>query len=178
MSVEGPRPNVALIGMPGAGKSTLGVLLAKRTARLFLDTDLRIQDEQGTSLRQLIEERGVDAFRRIEERCLQTLDCRGSVIATGGSVVYSVPAMERLASIAVCVYLDVPAGELASRVGSLSARGVVRAPGQGLEELLAERRPLYERWADVHLPCAGLGHEAAVEAIVAALASHAARGQA
>lgn len=171
------RPgNVALIGMPGAGKSTLGVLLAKRTAREFLDTDLWIQEAERTSLRELIEERGVEAFRRIEERCVAAIDCQACVIATGGSVVYSTVAMGRLARIAVCIYLDVPPSELATRLGSLSERGVVRAPGQGLEDLYAERRPLYERWADLRVECGGLNHEAAIEAIVAALSAFPARG--
>ena len=120
---------------------------------------------------ELIEKRGVDAFRRVEERCVVGLDCSECVIATGGSVVYSVAAMERLARIAVCVYLDVPLSELACRLGSLSARGVVRAAGQGLESLLAERRPLYERWADLQVDCAGRSHEAAVDSIIAALAA-------
>ncbi len=169
MTVESQPGNVALIGMPGAGKSTLGVLLAKRTARRFLDTDLRIQVAERSSLHELIEERGVDTFRRIEERCVMALDCRACVIATGGSVIYSTAAMEQLARIAVCIYLDVPTRELSDRLGSLSARGVVRTPGQGLEDLHAERRPLYERWADLRVECAGLGHEAAVDSIVAAL---------
>ena len=171
MTTSSTRANVALIGMPGAGKSTLGVLLAKRTRRRFLDTDLRIQEAEGISLRELIEKRGVAAFRRIEERCVVDLDCSRCVVATGGSVVYSSAAMEKLARIATCVYLDVPQDELARRLGSLSARGVVRLPGQGLEDLLAERQPLYERWADLRVDCAGLGHEAAVEAIVAALSN-------
>jgi len=164
------RPgNVALIGMPGAGKSTLGVLLAKRTAREFLDTDLRIQEAERTSLRELIEERGVEAFRRIEERCVAAIDCQACVIATGGSVVYSTVAMGRLARIAVCIYLDVPPSELATRLGSLSERGVVRAPGQELEDLYAERRPLYERWADLRIDCDGLGHDEAVARVLTAL---------
>ena len=177
MIVPRTRANVALIGMPGAGKSTLGVLLAKRTRRSFLDTDLRIQEAERTPLRELIEKRGVAAFRRIEEQCVMDLDCSGCVIATGGSVVYSSAAMEKLVRIATCVYLDVPQSELARRLGSLSARGVVRLPGQGLADLLAERRPLYERWAELRVDCAGLDHEAAVEAIVAALsAGFSARG--
>ncbi len=166
-----PRDNVALIGMPGAGKSTLGVLFAKRTSRGFLDTDLRIQEEEGTSLQEIIEKRGVDEFRRIEERCVMELHCSHTVIATGGSVVYSEAAMEHIGRIALRVYLDVPLAELAHRLGDLDTRGVIRAPHQDLESLLAERRPLYERWADARVDCDGLEHEAAMGAVLAALAT-------
>jgi len=88
--------NLALIGMPGAGKSTLGVLLAKRTARSFLDSDLLIQQAEGTSLQEIIEQRGIEVFRHIEERVVLEIDCSDAVIATGGSVVYSEIAMEHL----------------------------------------------------------------------------------
>ena len=163
------RNNVALIGMPMAGKSTLGVLLAKRSARDFLDTDLRIQEAAGASLREIIEKRGAAVFRRMEEDCVLGLECANCVIATGGSVVYSEVAMQHLGRIAVCVYLDVPLRDLGLRLGDLDQRGVVRAAGQDLEALFAERRPLYERFADVRVDCAGLEHEAAVEAVLAAL---------
>ncbi len=167
-----PRDNVALIGMPGAGKSTLGVLFAKRTSRGFLDTDLRIQEVERTSLQEIIDERGIDGFRRIEERCVMELNCSKYVIATGGSVVYSEAAMEHIGQIALRVYLDVPLAELSQRLGDLDARGVIRAPGQDLQALLSERRPLYERWADVRVDCNGLDHDGAVGAILAALAAH------
>jgi len=167
-----PHPNnVALIGMPGAGKSTLGVLLAKRTARSFWDTDLLIQQAEGASLQQIIERLGVDGFRRAEERVVRQLDCSNCVIATGGSVVYSEAAMEHLGRLGPRIYLDVPLRELERRLGDLDKRGVIRGPGQGLEDLLAERRRLYERWADIRIDCGGLGHDGAVDAIVRALAS-------
>jgi shikimate kinase len=166
-----PRDNVALIGMPGAGKSTLGVLFAKRTSRGFLDTDLRIQEVEGSSLQAIIEEHGVDGFRKIEERCVMELHCSNYVIATGGSAVYSEAAMEHLGQIALRVYLDVPLAELALRLGDLDARGVIRAASQDLESLLAERRPLYERWADLRVDCDSLEHEGAVGAILTALAA-------
>jgi shikimate kinase len=161
--------NVALIGMPGAGKSTLGVLLAKRTGREFVDTDLHIQESQGAMLQQIIERCGIDEFHRIEERCVRALDCSHCVIAPGGSVVYSEAAMQHLGRIAVRVYLDVPLAVLERRLGDLDARGVTRAPGQDLAGLLAERLPLYERWADVRVDCGALTHDGAVDAIIAAL---------
>jgi shikimate kinase len=163
------RNNVALIGMPGAGKSTLGVLLAKRTARDFLDTDIHIQEVEGASLARLIDERGIEAFRRIEERVVLDLDCAHSVIATGGSVVYSEAAMEHLGAIGVRVFLDAPLAELERRLGDLDARGVIYAPGQSFEDLFAERRPLYLRWCDLHIDCDALRHDAIVEAILSVL---------
>ncbi|HXV36207.1 MAG TPA: shikimate kinase [Myxococcota bacterium] len=166
-----PRDNVALIGMPGAGKSTLGVLLAKRTARSFLDTDLLIQQAEGASLQQIIASRGVAAFRAIEERIVRALDCSRTVVATGGSVVYSEAAMRHLGRIGCRIFLDVPLDELERRLGDLDQRGVIRGPGQDFGELLDERRPLYERWADIRVDCRGLAHEAIVEQMVRALAS-------
>ena len=163
--------NVVLIGMPGAGKSTLGVLLAKRTAREFVDTDLHIQESQGAMLQQIIQRNGIDEFHRIEERCVLELDCSHCVIAPGGSVVYSEAAMQHLGRIAVRVHMDVPLVELDRRLGDLDARGVIRAPGQDLADLLAERLPLYERWADVRVDCGALAHDGVVDAIIAALAA-------
>ena len=163
--------NLALIGMPGAGKSTLGVLLAKRTARSFLDTDLLIQKAEGAPLQEIIEKRGVKFFRGVEERIVLGLDCSSSVIATGGSVVYSEAAMEHLGRLGRRIYLDVPLVELEQRLGNLDNRGVIRGPGQDLEGLLAERRPLYERWADIRVDCRDLAHDGVVDAVIRTLAS-------
>jgi shikimate kinase len=163
--------NLALIGMPGAGKSTLGVLLAKRTARSFWDTDLLIQQAEGEPLQQIIEERGVNSFRRVEERIVLGLDCSSCVIATGGSVVYSEAAMEHLGRLGQRIYLDVPLPELEQRLGDLDKRGVIRGAGQDLEDLLAERRVLYERWADIRVDCGGLQHDGAVDAVIRALST-------
>ena len=163
--------NLALIGMPGAGKSTLGVLLAKRTARSFLDTDLLIQHSEDAPLQEIIDKRGVDSFRRVEERIVLELDCSGSVIATGGSVVYSEAAMEHLGRLGWRIYLDVPLAELDRRLGDLDKRGVIRGPGQDLADLLAERRPLYERWADIRVDCGDLEHDGVVDRLIRAIAS-------
>jgi len=163
--------NLALIGMPGAGKSTLGVLLAKRVARSFLDTDLLIQQAEGASLREIIEKHGVAFFRSAEERIVLALECSNAVIATGGSVVYSEEAMEHLGRLGPRIYLDVPLAELDRRLGNLDERGVIREPGQSLEGLLAERRPLYERWADIRVDCDGLEHDGVVSAVIRALAA-------
>jgi shikimate kinase len=163
--------NLALIGMPGAGKSTLGVLLAKRTARSFLDTDLLIQKAEGAPLQEIIENHGVKYFRRVEERIVLELDCSNCVIATGGSVVYSKVAMEHLGSLGRCIYLDVPLVELERRLGNLDKRGVIRAPGQDLDGLLAERRSLYESWANIRVDCQSLEHDDVVDAVIRKLDS-------
>ena len=163
--------NLALIGMPGAGKSTLGVLLAKRTARSFLDTDLLIQQAEDAPLQEIIDKRGVESFRRIEERIVLELDCSGSVIATGGSVVYSEAAMEHLGRLGRRIYLDVPLAELDRRLGDLDKRGVIRGTGQDLAGLLTERRPLYERWADIRVDCGDLEHDGVVDRLIRAIAS-------
>lgn len=154
--------------MPGAGKSTLGVLAAKRGAFGFIDVDLLIQETEKAPLRQIIEKRGIEAFRHAEERCVLALECSNYVIATGGSVVYRDRAMAHIQSIARIFYLDVPLDTLHERLGDLDARGVIRAPDQDLEALLAERRPLYERWADVRIDCQALEHDAVVEQILIA----------
>lgn len=161
--------NIVLIGMPWSGKSTVGVLLAKRLSRGFVDTDVRIQAAERRRLQQIIGADGLDAFRRLEEQYILGLDCRGAVIATGGSVVYSAPAMAHLKQTGVCVYLELPLGTLQERADSVDSRGLVRAPGQTLEDLYRERRPLYQRYADIALPCEGLGHDAVAEAICARL---------
>jgi len=128
-----------------------------------------IQEAEGVALARLMVERGVAGFRKIEERCVLALECSGSVIATGGSVVYSESAMEHLGRIALRVYLDVPLENLERRLGDLDTRGVVRTPGQSLERLLLERRPLYEHWCDILVDCNGLQHDGVVRAIQKAL---------
>ena len=161
--------NLVMIGMPGSGKSTVGVVLAKAAGMDFVDSDLVIQKEMGMTLAQIIERYGDDGFRQIENRVNASLDCHGTVIATGGSVVYYDSSMHALKDDGVIVYLDLPLDELAIRLGDLNARGVVLEPGQTLTALYAKRTPLYQQWADVTVNLSGLTHEQAVEAIVASL---------
>ena len=161
--------NIVLIGMPGVGKSTVGVLLAKATWRRFIDTDVVIQAREGERLQTLIDSRGAAAFRALEERHVLSLDLRGHVIATGGSVVYSRPAMEHLGSSGVVVHLDLPFELLERRVTNLGSRGVVIEPGQTLRDLHEERRPLYRRYAHVTIDCTGLSHEEVVAAVIRAM---------
>ncbi|MCC6698368.1 MAG: shikimate kinase [Candidatus Hydrogenedentes bacterium] len=161
--------NLVLIGMPGVGKSTAGVLLAKELSRGFLDTDVVIQSHEGRRLRDIIEREGVIAFRAIEERYLLGLECHGVVIATGGSAVYSEPAMRHLRDHGIVVHLSLPIEQIEQRVHDLEARGIVRAEGQTLLELYEERQPLYCRYRHCEVDCAGQNHEAVVQAIIAAV---------
>jgi len=158
--------NLVLIGMPGAGKSTIGVLLAKALMRHFVDTDLVIQAAERKRLNHLIRERGPDGFRALEEFHVLALTATNSVIATGGSVVYSPAAMAHLKALGPIVWLDLPLAEIAARLGDLTTRGVVIAPGQTLAELYAERLPLYRQYADITVPVAGMNHGACVSEVL------------
>lgn len=141
--------NITLIGMPGAGKSTIGVVVAKMLCKSFLDTDLLIQQNTGKRLFEIIEEQGNDGFLKVESDTIASLDVKNSVIATGGSAVLSETAMRRLKEISTVVYLRIPVESLALRLGDLNQRGVVLERGQTLADLYAERCPLYEKYADI-----------------------------
>lgn len=145
--------NIVLIGMPGAGKSTVGVVLAKRLGYRFVDSDLLIQDQYGKLLHELISENGVDGFLKIENQVNAGIQFTKSVIATGGSAVYGQEAMEHLKDISTVVYLKLPFDEICARLGDLNARGVTLRPGQTLRDLYEERTPLYEKYADVVIEC-------------------------
>lgn len=147
--------NVVLIGMPGVGKSTVGVVLAKRLGYRFIDSDLVIQERYGKLLHQLIEEHGVEGFWQIENQVNASLEEEASVIATGGSVVYGQEAMEHLREIGRVVYLELPYEDIAERLGDLNARGVTLSPGQTLKDLYEERIPLYEKYAHITVECRG-----------------------
>jgi shikimate kinase len=138
------------------------VLLAKATSRAFLDTDVAIQAAEGRSLQQIIDEDGLDAFCRIEEGHVVSLTCRSTVIATGGSVVYSPAAMRHLATGGIVIHLDLDLASTERRLTNLATRGVVMAPGQTLATLYAERLPLYRRYAELTVDCAGKSHEEVV----------------
>ena len=161
--------SVVLIGMPGAGKSTVGVLLAKELGLGFVDTDLLIQLREGRTLQDILDASDYLNLRRIEEEVLLETDCRDEVIATGGSVVYSEAGMAHLKRCGPAVYLDVPLDELRQRIHNYETRGIARRPDQSFAELFAERTALYRRHADLVVPCAGLGPGEVVEAVLAAL---------
>ncbi len=159
------KSNLILIGMPGAGKSTLGVLLAKALRRDFLDTDVTIQSRQGLTLRELIAQQGLEGFCKIEEEFLSHLDVHHTVIATGGSAVYYESAMKHLKQNGHVLYLQVPLETLQKRLADMAARGVVIEPGQTLQTLFEKRTPLYEKHADLTIPLVGLTHEQALQRI-------------
>ena len=145
--------NLILIGMPGCGKSTVGVVLAKAMAMNFVDSDLVIQREMGMKLSQLIDLHGDDGFREIENRINAELQVENSIIATGGSVVYGEDAMRHLKDIGIVIYLKLSCPTIADRLGDLHARGVTIKPGWTLQDLYNERVPLYEKWADITVDC-------------------------
>ncbi len=149
------KNNVILIGMPGVGKSTIGVVLAKNLGYSFVDSDLVIQEQEGMLLHEIIEQRGLDEFDQIENRVNASLSFHHAVIATGGSAVYGREAMEHLCKIGTVIYLSLSYEELSHRLGDLNERGVVIRPGQTLQDLFNERRPLYEKYADMIVYCHG-----------------------
>ncbi len=163
------KKNVVLIGMPGAGKSTIGVILAKVLGKDFIDADLVIQKEEGRLLSEIIEQEGPDGFLAVEERVNAGLEPEGAVIATGGSVVYGAGAMEHLGQIGVIVYLSLSYEAVEARLRDIRGRGVVLREGQTLKGLYEERTILYERYADVTVEEDGLNVEETLEKTLQAL---------
>ncbi len=163
------KTNVILIGMSGAGKSTLGVLLAKALGKSFTDTDILIQQKDGRLLQNIIDSDGVDAFMKIEEETVVSMNESNAVIATGGSVVYSEKAMEHLKQDGVCVYLHVDFDELSLRLKNITTRGIVFKNAHSLKEVYEERLPLYEKYADMTVFCSGRAIEESVGAILGTL---------
>lgn len=147
--------NIILIGMPGVGKSTIGVVLAKHMGYQFLDSDLIIQEREGKLLHELISDNGTNGFLAIEDRINSTISADRAVIATGGSAVYGQKAMEHFRNIGRIIYLSLPYEELKERLGDLNERGVALQPGQTLEQLFEERKPLYEKYGEILIDCSG-----------------------
>lgn len=165
------KSNIVLIGMPGAGKSTLGVVLAKILGMDFVDGDILIQNQAGNTLQKIIDAQGVDGFLQVENDVLAAVDVQNTVISTGGSAIYSDEAMKHLTEIGTVVYLDVSLEELRSRLGSLHERGVVMRKGvsMSLDEIFEERGPLYRKYAEVTLQTDGLTVREATRKLVDAL---------
>ena len=161
--------SVILIGPPGVGKSTVGVLLAKALSMLFVDTDIIIQAEEGRRLQEILDDEGVDGFLKIEEAHILRLDLNNRVIATGGSAVYSEAAMNKLRSFGTVVSLTLPCEALITRIENMDTRGVVIPAHLSFREMYEERLPLYARYADFTLDYSDLTHEQVVSRIVSLL---------
>lgn len=157
--------NIVLIGMPTSGKSTVGVILAKILGMDFVDTDIVIQQTEGARLNQIIEEKGVEAFLKVEEKAVLSIRANNTVISTGGSVVYSDAAMKHLSAGSKVVYLKVCREELYSRLKDIDERGVVLRQGESIDEMYDIRSKLYEKYADITIAEDGLNIEDTVQAI-------------
>ena len=164
------KSNVVLIGMPGCGKSTVGVLLAKRIRKKFVDTDLFIQEQEERLLCEIIEEEGLERFKQIENEVNASVVTENSVIAPGGSVIYGEEAMKHLAEIATVIYLKLSYESVEARLGDLKKRGVAMGPGQDLKSLYEERCPLYEKYAEIVVDCDGLELGETLEKVMERLA--------
>lgn len=163
------KSNLVLIGMPGVGKSTVGVILAKVLGYEFIDSDLVIQKQTGKLLKDIIAEKGPEGFIRVENDINSKLEAENSIIATGGSIVYGAEAMEHLKNIGTVIYLKQSFAELESRLGNIKNRGVVLKPGQTLATLYEERIVLYEKYADIIIDEEHLDIEDTIKAVVEAL---------
>lgn len=160
------KRNIILIGMPGAGKSTLGVLLAKAMGMLFTDSDIIIQQKTKRLLQDIIDNDGTDSFLATEEEVLLELDIENTVLATGGSAVYSEKAMENFRKNGTVVYLHVDFAEIEKRVTNITTRGIVLKNGKSLADAYEERKPLYDKYADVTIDCTGSTIENSVKMLI------------
>lgn len=158
--------SLILVGMPGAGKSTIGLLLAKELVKAFVDTDILIQLREGKALQDIVDDYGYQHLREVEEQVLLESQYLNHVIATGGSVVYSDAGMQHLRTAGRIVFLDVPLEELERRVHNFASRGIARAPGQTLMDLFEERRALYQRYADITIECGSKHQDDIVSEII------------
>ena len=161
--------SIVLIGMPGAGKSTIGILLAKELGLDFIDTDISIQVRWGETLQQITDESCYMVLRDYEEQVLLSENIDHKVVATGGSAVYSDAGMARLKASATVIFLDVSLPALQQRVTNFDTRGIARRPEQSFEDLFAERSLLYQRYADIRIDCSNLGVNEALQAVLETL---------
>jgi len=161
--------SIVLIGMPGAGKSTVGLLLAKQLGMDFVDTDIIIQVIHGKTLQQIISDSDYLTLRHYEQQVLLDLDSAEKVIATGGSAVYSAAGMAHLKANASVIFLDLGLQQLTQRVTDFDSRGIARRSDQSFEDLFAERRPLYQQYADLSIDCSGLSIDQCLQQITGKL---------
>ncbi len=163
------KSNVILIGMPGSGKSTCGVIAAKVMLKNFFDTDLLLQGLEQSRLQELIDSKGVEYFYKAEEKAILSLNIEATVIATGGSVIYSEKAMEHLRSLGKVIYLHLEYDTMIKRINNFTTRGIVVKKGSTLLDMYNERMPLYEKYADEIIYCDKNTVEQTVEEIVKAV---------
>lgn len=158
--------NIVLIGMPGSGKSTLGVLLAKTLAYSFIDSDLLIQSQQNKKLYQIIEQKGLDYFIKAERDAILTINADNTVIATGGSAVLNEESMKHLSKMGIILYLEHPAYEIEKRIKNINTRGIVMRKNETISEIYAERVPLYQKYADITVNLESSDTERSLEKIL------------
>ncbi len=163
------KSNLVLIGMPGSGKSTIGVILAKRTSHDFVDTDVLIQSLEHRSLQSIMDSEGYMKLREIEARVLQSINLENHIISTGGSVVYSDAAMQHLRSNGTTIYLDVSLDTLRARITDYETRGIAKRPEQSFADLFEERALLYRKYADVTIKGDTMSQDAVCEHIISVL---------
>lgn len=163
--------NIILIGMPSSGKSTVGVIIAKHLGMSFVDTDVILQTQQNRKLQDIINTDGIEKFLEIEEKTIQSLDLSNTVIATGGSVIYSEIAMKHLKANGMVIYLNINMKTVTRRLKNIKTRGVVLSPGQTLKEIYQKRKPLYEKYADIIINSSENSLDETIEAIIEKLDS-------
>jgi shikimate kinase len=164
-----PKSNLTLIGMPGAGKSTLGIILAKNLGLGFIDTDVLIQINHQQTLQKILDEQGYLALREVEEKEILKLNIDRHVISTGGSAVYSEKAMAHLKQISTVIFLEADIDVIKTRIHNIGSRGIAKAENQTFEELFEERRKLYLRYADITIDCNHLDQESLAAQIAQAV---------
>ncbi|WP_439133478.1 shikimate kinase [Pseudomaricurvus sp.] len=174
---SGSKESIILVGMPGAGKSTLGVMLAKSLAKDFVDTDLLIQLRAHATLQEVLDAEGYLALRRLEEETLLECDFANHIVATGGSAVYSEKGMAHLKTYGPVVYLDVALNELRRRIKDYDSRGIAKRPDQSFESLFEERCQLYRQYADITVNCGGLSLEETLSSVMQQLSDRVASRQ-
>lgn len=161
--------NIVLIGMPGCGKSTCGVLAAKSLCMSFVDTDLLIQQSEGMTLQNIIDGKGLDYFEECEENCLFSLNLEKSVVSTGGSAVYYDSSMNHLKENGKVIYLKISFDEMMSRIKNITSRGIALSEGETLEQMFERREKLYEKYADIVIECDNSTVEQTVQQICFAI---------
>lgn len=160
------KSNIVLIGMPGSGKSTVGVVLAKEAVLDFVDTDVLIQNREQCSLQSIVDTQGHEVLKQIEEDVIVEATFENQVVATGGSAAYSIRAMTHLKQTSTLVFLNVSLDNLKLRIKNFTTRGIAKGPNQSFEELFDERYKLYTKYADVVIECDGTTVEEVVEKIL------------